>query len=489
MTKALLVDLNNFGRYPTLAIGYLVASLRAADYDVEVLSPLAYGVPAIKRERRESAFDQFQRQVYFSTHPVTVRAHDFIRDRRTRWVQRPHPRVIEETTRALERDAPDILLVSAYLDHHPSVMALGDLAARRGIPLLLGGPYFNVPEVAHEWLDVPGLAAIVGGEVDFTLPEIVGDVLAGRDVTRHPGVFTPDGRESAAAPPQQGLDALPVPDFSDFPWQSYPNRIIPAMAARGCGWGRCLFCSDIKSANGRTYRARTADTVLEELKHQSQRYGSRDVIFLDIKLNSQMPLWRGLIDGYQRALPGGRWIGTVHVQARGENGLTREELQAARDAGMVRTTFGLETGSQRVNNSMAKGTSLERTSQFIQDAHAVGLSIRTTAMLGYPGEQAEDVAASVRFIEEHERCLDRIALARFKVIPGTIFHRRYEQSPARYPDVQGLRWNMRYGRATYRNAQTTDRAYRRAKSRLLDTVHRINSRPLRPGAEAFDGLM
>jgi hypothetical protein len=39
MTKALLVDLNNFGRYPTLAIGYLVASLRAADYDVEVLSP------------------------------------------------------------------------------------------------------------------------------------------------------------------------------------------------------------------------------------------------------------------------------------------------------------------------------------------------------------------------------------------------------------------------------------------------------------------
>ena len=42
---------------------------------------------------------------------------------------------------------------------------------------------------------------------------------------------------------------------------------------------------------------------------------------------------------------------------------------------------------------MAKGTDLERTSQFIQDAHAVGLSIRTTAMLGYPGEAHADVAA------------------------------------------------------------------------------------------------
>jgi anaerobic magnesium-protoporphyrin IX monomethyl ester cyclase len=427
--------------------------------------------------------------VYFSTHPATVRAHDAICARRTRWVQRPHPRVIEEAMRAFERNAPDILLVSAYLDHHPSVVALGELAAARGVPLLLGGPYFNVPEVAREWLDVPALAGIVGGEVDFTLPEIVADVLSGADLLRHPGVFLPDGRESAPCPPVQDLDALPLPDFTDFPWHAYPNRVIPAMAARGCGWGRCLFCGDIKSANGRTFRARSAGVVLEELREQSQRHDSRDVIFLDIKLNSNMALWRGLIDGYQRVLPGGRWIGTVHVQARGENGLTREELQAAREAGMVRTTFGLETGSQRMNTSMAKGTNLERTSQFIQDAHAAGLSIRTTAMLGFPGEGHEDVAASVRFIEEHEKCLDRIALARFKIIPGTLFHRRLEGAPERYPDVQDLRWNMRFGRASYRNAQTTDRAYRRAKSRLLDAVHRINSRPLRPGAEVFDGLM
>jgi hypothetical protein len=222
MTKALLVDLNNFGRYPTLAIGYLVASLRAADYHVEVLSPLAYGVPAIKRERRESAFDQFQRQVYFSTHPVTVRAHDFIRDRRTRWVQRPHPRVIEETTRALERDAPDILLVSAYLDHHPSVMALGDLAARRGIPLLLGGPYFNVPEVAHEWLDVPGLAAIVGGEVDFTLPEIV--------ATSSPGVTSP--ATPASSRPTAASRRRPRRSRASTPSRSRTSAISPGSPTR-----------------------------------------------------------------------------------------------------------------------------------------------------------------------------------------------------------------------------------------------------------------
>ena len=78
----------------------------------------------------------------------------------------------------------------------------------------------------------------------------------------------------------------------------------------------------------------------------------------------------------------------MHVQSRGDNGLTRDELQAAYDSGMRRISCGLETGSQRVNDSMAKGTQIERTSQFIRDAHAVGLSVRATMMLGYPGRRA-----------------------------------------------------------------------------------------------------
>ncbi|WP_339067243.1 hypothetical protein [Teredinibacter turnerae] len=37
--KALIVDLNNFSRYPSLSVGYLSAILKAADIEVETLSP------------------------------------------------------------------------------------------------------------------------------------------------------------------------------------------------------------------------------------------------------------------------------------------------------------------------------------------------------------------------------------------------------------------------------------------------------------------
>jgi anaerobic magnesium-protoporphyrin IX monomethyl ester cyclase len=418
-----------------------------------------------------------------------VRTHELGRAWRSRWLARPQPRVIEETSRALDERRPDVLLMSAYVDHYPSVRVLAALAAKRNVPVLLGGPVFNIPEIAREWLDIPGLTALVGGEMDLTLPALVADVVEGNDLTQHHGVVLPDGRRSAPAPPLQALDALPVPDFSDFPWDKYPTRVIPVMTGRGCSWGNCLFCGDVKTANGRTFRSRPVEAVLDELEEQSARYGTKDVIFLDIKLNSNLEMWRGIIDGFQKRLPGGRWIGTVHVQATGENGLSADELYAARRAGMLRTNFGLETGSQRLNNAMAKGTSLDATSQFIRDAYAAGISVRTTAMLGYPGETSSDIDASIRFLEEHEGRLDRVRLSRFKAIPGTRFHELYERRPSRFPGVTHFQWNFRYARARYRYAPATDRGYRRSKARLLGVIHRINRTPLRPGAEVFDGLM
>ena len=81
-------------------------------------------------------------------------------------------------------------------------------------------------------------------------------------------------------------------------------------SADGCGWGRCVFCSDVTTANGRTFRSRPVDDVLDELEVQAQRYATRDVIFLDIKLNSELRMWRAIADSFQDRLPGGHWIGT-----------------------------------------------------------------------------------------------------------------------------------------------------------------------------------
>jgi len=483
-----MVDLNNFSTFPTLAVGILVASMRNAGHEVELICPLAHDVPAAERERRETIKDQIVRRVHLSTHPAFRTIRDLARRTRLWWRGRPHPRVLRETARVLDAK-PDILLLSAYLQHYATVRELGRLAAERGIPVLLGGPAFNQDVTAGAWLSIPGVQAVVGGEVDLILPQIVEAVVTKQDLLRFDGVFLPDGRRSGSAPPLRELDTIPVPDFTDFPWDRYRMRVIPMMTGRGCQWNKCNFCSDITSASGRTYRTKSVETVMHEVRELSRRHETNNFLFLDLKLNSNPAMFRGITENIQRNAPGAQWVGTVHVDLRKDNGLSRSELRAAAAAGMRRVSFGLESGSQRMLDLMQKGCSVETNAEFIRNASEAGISVRCTMFKGFPGETASDLLKTAEFLECHAEFIDRIRFNEFSILEGTPIHDAVRDEPTRFPELKVLQFDDRRAAARYVNTSTTGREYRRAKARVLSIVHHINRREVRRTAQAFDGLM
>ena len=110
--RTLLIDLNNFSVFPTLAIGLLVASLRNSGFEARVLCPLAYGVIAAERERRETILDHLARRVHHTTWAPLRAGRDAARSVRAWWNGRIDPRVLRETARALD-DRPDVVLLSA----------------------------------------------------------------------------------------------------------------------------------------------------------------------------------------------------------------------------------------------------------------------------------------------------------------------------------------------------------------------------------------
>jgi anaerobic magnesium-protoporphyrin IX monomethyl ester cyclase len=484
--RVLFVDLNNSARFPALAIGYLVAVLRRADVSIEVFSPLSEGVPGFSRDLPDRLRDHLGRRLYFSTHPGMISAHDAIRTLYKKAASKPHPKLLAGLEASIARHRPDIILVSAYLDHRPSVEAVGRVALAHRLPLLLGGPVFNHAQIAKAWTGIPGLSAIFGGEADEHLVDVCRALVDGQAPTQA-GIYRPD--RPLEAPALQNLENLPIPDFTDFPWSLYEARVLTIMTGRGCEWGRCTFCSDVVTANGRGFRSRPVERVLEELEQLSERYGTRNTFFLDIKLNSDLRMWNGIIDNYQRVLPGGKWIGTVHVAARGDNGLSLERLAAAKAAGMTRISFGLESASETLNRKMGKGTSMARNLEFVENARSVGLSVRTSMMLGYPGETAEDVAETAEFLRQHGRLFDRVRISRFKAIPGTRFERLYARFPDRFPGLQAFAWRYGEGRADYVYRPAADRAYRRAKADVLARIYAINRKPLPTDAAVFNGLM
>lgn len=483
---ALLVDLNNFATFPTLAVGILVAALRKAGHDVHLLVPLAYDVPASERERIERRLDHWMRRIHLSTWAPARLFRDKARGLRQWWRQRPHRIVLREVEKALAAK-PDILLLSAYLQHHATVVEIGRLAQKAGIPVLLGGPAFNMSGVADAWRKVPGLTAIFGGEADVLLPDLVRAAVEKDGLLGFKGVVLPDGDRSLPAPPFRPLDDSPVPDFSDFPWDRYRVRIVPVMTGRGCQWAKCSFCSDVASVNGRTYRTRSLDSVLEEMHEQAHRHATSNFLFLDLKLNSNPALFRGIAEHVQDVVPGAQWIGTVHVDTRKDNGLSREDLRAAAASGMRRISFGLESGSQRMLDLMAKGSTVEGNSMFIRHAFEAGISVRCTMFKGYPGETAEDLELTARFLEEHLDYLDRVRFNEFSIIEDTPIWSRVHAGEVPEIEVRGAQ--ARLGRDLYLNRSTQGSDYRRAKARVLEAVFAINRRRLKPGAQMFDGMM
>ena len=296
----------------------------------------------------------------------------------------------------------------------------------------------------------------------------------------------PRGRVAA---PLQDLDAVPYPDYSDFAWSAYPNRIVPVITGRGCGWGACTFCSDVTSSAGRTYRSRSPANVLDELAQHHRRHDVTRFVFTDLKLNSNLDMWRSIIGGIQDAAPRAQWIGAVHAGTDADNGLRDADLRDAAKSGCARLTTGLESGSQRVADLMKKGTRLEGISAFLDGAARAGISSRCTMILGYPGETAEDVQASASFLAAHRHAIERVSLNRLQVITGTTLHRALKRKPGKFGDFRIVHEDHRNAQVSHRHELAGTDAHRKAVMRLLTEVHRINERELSPRAREFEGVM
>jgi anaerobic magnesium-protoporphyrin IX monomethyl ester cyclase len=490
--RALVIDLNNFSRYPTLPVGLLVAVLREAGVDVDVLSPLARGVrgyPRLTRAKPWGLIDSRLRYWSAVTPSRSVRALRALAARALQPGTDGDRGAIVAYAQEMLRHRPDVVLVSAYTMYEGIVRAIAKLCRSQGVPLVAGGSYLAAPEIVARWLDIDGVSAIFSGEPEPRLVDLLRDLVAGADIADYAGVSLPGRPVRQPAPPLGQLDRLPFADYADFPWERYPNRIVPIMTGRGCEWGRCRFCADVVTAAGRTFRSRTLDNVLGEIRHQSKRHDTSLFVFLDLKLNSDLELWRGLIGGLPAVAPDAAWTASVHVDTRRDHGLTRDDLVTAKRAGLARITTGLETASRRLLKSMAKGTNPERTRQFVRDAAQAGISVRLTTIIGYPGERAEDIDETAGFLMENQDSIERVMINRFSLMLGTDAERRSIERPATLPGLRRESLDPANAVVRHSNTACSTREHRRAVYRLMSTVHRINRKPLTSRAQEFEGVM
>ncbi|MBW7996785.1 MAG: radical SAM protein [Candidatus Glassbacteria bacterium] len=393
----------------------------------------------------------------------------------------------EAILRRVDRMKPDFAgIYSTTFGWPGAVRTAADIKALdRQILTCVGGPYPTVAQDGCLGDGGEGIDAVVVGEGEGTVVEILKRLRSGMDLVGVPGVVARKNGNIVRNPPRPliaDLDRLPFPARELL---GDGSRYIPAPAtyrrkpvavittSRGCD-RRCVFCFQIdkeRKGGTRGVRFRSVENVLEEIE-LCLRQGYREIKFIDDSLAADYGRAMRLAGEIKRRRLDFTWFASACA-----NQVDEPLLAAMKDAGCWAILIGGESGVQRNLNTLRKGITLDQIRNAVRAAKKVGLRVSVPFMFGIPGETFDDALRTIDFAVE----LDP-DLANFHAItpfPGTPLYDRAEE----YGAVSGDLLDFTYqGAAFVPHTMTRDEilkarqlAFRRFYSRPSFLVRRLGA--------------
>jgi radical SAM superfamily enzyme YgiQ (UPF0313 family) len=261
------------------------------------------------------------------------------------------------------------------------------------------------------------LDAVALGEGEETMLEVANAVRDGASWRAISGlawrgeggiVFTPPRA------PLSNLDGIPHP--STHYVSTGVDRIAQfefLITSRGCP-ARCTFCSTPEFW-GTRLRFRSADHVLDELRHLQARHGLVTVSFRDdtftVDKKRTLDLCRKILASDLHLL----WDCQSRV-----NAVDEERLLWMRRAGCQHIQYGVESGSRAVLERLNKGIALAQIEQACRLTRRVGMDLSVYLITGVHGETELDVQQTLRLIRRirpHDGIVSPLV-----VYPGTALY-------------------------------------------------------------------
>jgi radical SAM superfamily enzyme YgiQ (UPF0313 family) len=285
-----------------------------------------------------------------------------------------------------------------------AVLDIVNVAKQHRWIVVLGGPESaNYPA---EYL-AAGADVIVTGEGESSMAELL-PALAARGAHRLHGVSGTVFRDESGAvvtnPARASiidLDSLPWPDRGQIDQAHYVNvwrekhgmGSVNLITARGCPY-KCNWCSH--AVFGYSHRRRSFLDSAAELEHIMETYRPDQVWYADDVFTISHP-W---LFGYAKELKRRGLRVPFETISRADRMMKEEVLQTLADMGCYRIWIGSESGSQRILDGMERGVQVDEVIWAAKAARRYGIQVGLFLMWGYPGEQIEDIAATVELVRQ-----------------------------------------------------------------------------------------
>ncbi len=215
------------------------------------------------------------------------------------------------------------------------------------------------------------------------------------DLSTIPGLVLRKGREivdTGYRPPPQDLDSLPFParellgpdiERCTLPPGGYRGTpVAHLIGSRGCT-NRCIYCFHMEREAHIRYRS--ADDILDEVEECVNRFGFREVRFLDDNFTGDRERVFELCDGFEQRGIEVPWYVSSRVDT-----VDPEMLRRMKQAGCWAMLYGAESGVQKNLDTIRKRTTVEQLRQVVGWTKAAGIKMFLPFMFGIPGETFED---------------------------------------------------------------------------------------------------
>ena len=266
-------------------------------------------------------------------------------------------------------------------------------------------------------------------EYDFTCVELA----EGRPLAEVDGITwrAPDGSivRNKDRDPIEDMDVLPMVspiykrdlDLSKYFGGYQRHPYVSFYTGRGCK-SRCTFCLWPQTISGHRYRHRTVPKVIEEVKYILKEMPEvKEIFFDDDTLADAHDFVVELSDELAR-LGFGKPGFPVTWGCNAKANVPHPVLKAMKDGGCRVLLVGYESGNQKILHNIKKGLRTDVARKFTKDAHALGLTIHGTFILGLPGETLETIEETIRYAIELNPHTIQVSLA--APYPGTFLYKQ-----------------------------------------------------------------
>ncbi|MEM4598511.1 MAG: radical SAM protein [Candidatus Diapherotrites archaeon] len=274
--------------------------------------------------------------------------------------------------------------------------------------------------------------AVARHEYDYIVRDLAAELEKKRpDLKKVKGLsYAKDGKiiHNEDMPFIENLDEIPFVSKTykkhlDIRNYFYPANLYPEVtivSGRGCPY-RCTFCVYPQVMNGRAYRTRSIENVVEEVKYIRENFPeAKEIFFEDDTFTANRHRVRAFCEAVLKEGIDFTWS----CNARADVDL--ETLKAMKKAGCRLLCVGIESAEQKILNEIHKGTTVSGIRKFMQDAKKAGLLVHGCFILGNRGETKETIRKTIEFAKELDP--DTAQFFPIMIYPGTEDYEYYKKA-------------------------------------------------------------